>query len=101
MRPEVGGPRLASTFWPGLVPSTEETYTCAKTIFSFMTRYKHPDGKFLIIGSCIAHFTDVAATFTSLIQAVEDAFSELEKYNIKIWIRRAGPNYLDGLSKIH
>ena len=66
-----------------------------------MTRHKHPDGKFLVIGSCIANVTDVAATFTGLIKAVEDSSVELKKYNIKIWIRRAGPNYLDGLRKIN
>jgi len=81
-------------------PSTEETYTYAKTIISLMTRYKHPEGKFLIIGGGIANFTDVAATFTGLIKALEDSVMELKEYNIKIWIRRAGPNYLEGLRKI-
>ena len=46
--------------------NTGETDTHAKTIVSLMTRYKHPDGKFLIVGSCIANKTDVEATFTRL-----------------------------------
>merc|ERR1719460_2453020 len=81
-------------------PTTEETYMYAKTIIGLMTRYKHPDGKFLIIGGGIANFTDVSATFTGLIRALEDSVAELKENNIKIWIRRAGPNYLDGLRKV-
>jgi hypothetical protein len=32
-------------------------------LLSFMMRYKHPEGKLLIIGGGIANVTDVAATF--------------------------------------
>ena len=32
------------------VPQKKETFTYAKTILSLMCRYKHPEGKFLIIG---------------------------------------------------
>jgi len=81
-------------------PTSEETYVYAKTLMQLMTRYKHPDGKFLIIGGGIANFTDVSATFTGLIRALEDMASELKDNDIKIWIRRAGPNYLDGLRKV-
>jgi len=81
-------------------PSTEETFTYAKTILSLMTRYKHPEGKFLIIGGGIANFTDVAATFTGLIQALDFFASDIKEHNIKIWVRRAGPNYLEGLRKL-
>merc|ERR1719436_1672832 len=65
-----------------------------------MMRYKHPDGKFLIIGGGIANFTDVAATFGGLIKALQHYASEIKENNIKIWIRRAGPNYLEGLRKV-
>jgi len=81
-------------------PSTEETFTYAKTLFSLMMKYKHPDGKFLIIGGGIANFTDVAATFTGLIQALELYASDIKEHNIQIWIRRAGPNYVEGLRKV-
>merc|ERR1719428_418407 len=63
-------------------------------------RYKHPDGKYLIIGGGIANFTDVAATFTGLIKALTFYASDIKEHNIKIWIRRAGPNYLEGLRKV-
>jgi ATP citrate (pro-S)-lyase len=81
-------------------PSTEETFMYAKTIFGLMTRYKHPEGKFLIIGGGIANFTDVAATFTGLIKAITLFADDIKEHNIKIWIRRAGPNYLEGLKKM-
>merc|ERR1719277_1960935 len=81
-------------------PSTEETFTYAKTILSLMTRHKHPDGKFLIIGGGIANFTDVAATFTGLIKALDMFADQIKEHNIKIWCRRAGPNYVEGLRKV-
>ncbi|CAK9075820.1 unnamed protein product [Durusdinium trenchii] len=81
-------------------PSTEETFTYAKTILSLMCRYKHPDGKFLIIGGGIANFTDVAATFTGLIKALDMFAEQIKEHKIHIWCRRAGPNYLEGLKKL-
>jgi len=81
-------------------PSTEETFAYAKTLLSLMMKHKHPDGKFLIIGGGIANFTDVAATFTGLIQALQHYAAEIKEHKIHIWIRRAGPNYLEGLRKV-
>merc|ERR1719243_308054 len=81
-------------------PSTEETFAYAKTLFGLMTRYKRPEGKVLIIGGGIANFTDVSATFTGLIKALEEFADEIKEHQIKIWIRRAGPNYLEGLRKV-
>ncbi|CAE8655617.1 unnamed protein product [Polarella glacialis] len=69
-------------------PSTEETFVYAKTLLSLMLKYKHPDGKFLIIGGGIANFTDVAATFTGLIQALQHYAAEIKEHKIKIYIRR-------------
>ncbi|KAL3915222.1 MAG: hypothetical protein SGILL_005749, partial [Bacillariaceae sp.] len=78
-------------------PSTEHTYEYAKTLISLMTKESNKDGKIFIIGGSIANFTDVAATFAGLIKAIK-AYSDLLKaHNIKIWIRRAGPNYQEGL----
>jgi len=46
------------------------------------------------------NFTDVAATFTTLIKVLEDSMLEFKEYTVKIRIRRAGPNYLDNLRRI-
>merc|ERR1719235_365534 len=60
-------------------PSTEETFVYAKTLLSLMLKYKHPDGKFLIIGGGIANFTDVAATFTGLIQTLQHYADDIKE----------------------
>lgn len=81
-------------------PSTELTYEYTKTILNLMTRQKDPGGKpkFLLIGGGIANFTDVAKTFTGIIQAIEEKPQELKDTNVKIYVRRGGPNYREGLN---
>jgi len=83
-------------------PSTELTYEYTKTILNLMTKEKDPDAKpkSLLIGGGIANFTDVAATFTGIIQAIEEHAAALKKANVKIYVRRGGPNYKEGLEKM-
>jgi ATP-citrate lyase beta-subunit len=81
-------------------PSTDETYEYAKTILDLMTREKHPDGKVLIIGGGIANFTDVAKTFQGIILALRDYGKKMIEHNIKIYVRRGGPNYKVGLQQM-
>lgn len=81
-------------------PTLQETYEYAKTIFSLMTKTKHPDGKILIIGGGIANFTDVAATFTGIQKAMTQFREELLEHKVQIWVRRAGPNYQEGLKNM-
>jgi len=69
----------------------------ARTILSLMTKHHDPKGKVLIIGGGIANFTDVAATFKGIIQALRRYQEELKEGKITIWVRRAGPNYQEGL----
>ena len=78
-------------------PSEEFTYLYAKTILDLMTRKPHPQGKFLIIGGGIANFTDVAATFKGIIRALKEFQKHLKENNVKIYVRRGGPNYKEGL----
>lgn len=78
-------------------PSEQQTYEYAKTILSLMTKEKHPDGKVLIIGGGIANFTNVAATFKGIVKALQEFQPKLIEYDIKIFVRRAGPNYQEGL----
>jgi len=81
-------------------PTTGETKFYAETIFDLMTRYEDPRGKVLIIGGAIANFTDVAKTFTGIIQALENYADKLKAHNTKIYVRRGGPNYEKGLKDI-
>ncbi len=78
-------------------PNQEMTYEYTKTVLDLMTRTKHPDGKVLLIGGGIANFTDIAKTFTGIIQALTEYAAKLREHNVKIYVRRAGPNYQEGL----
>ncbi|WVO18807.1 uncharacterized protein IAS62_000079 [Cryptococcus decagattii] len=79
-------------------PTEGQTYEYAKTIIDLMTRgTPHPEGKVLIIGGGAANFSDVAATFKGIIRALKEYKEGLVRHNVKIWVRRAGPNYQEGL----
>ncbi|MDD4653408.1 MAG: ATP citrate lyase citrate-binding domain-containing protein [Methanothrix sp.] len=78
-------------------PNTEETYYYTKTILDLMTRHKDPDGKMLLIGGAIANFTDVAKTFKGVVMALEEYQQKLQDAGVKIYVRRGGPNYEQGL----
>ncbi|MFH2105809.1 MAG: ATP citrate lyase citrate-binding domain-containing protein [Candidatus Micrarchaeota archaeon] len=78
-------------------PNEEETYQYAKTVLDLMTRESRKDGKVLLIGGGVANFTDVAKTFKGIIRALKEYKEKLKKNNVKIYIRRGGPNYEVGL----
>ncbi|XP_055687728.1 ATP-citrate synthase isoform X1 [Lutzomyia longipalpis] len=82
-------------------PSEQQTYEYAKTILTLMTSSpKHPEGKVLITGGGIANFTNVAATFRGIISALREFQPRLVEHNVSIFVRRAGPNYQEGLRKM-
>ncbi|EME31389.1 ATP citrate (pro-S)-lyase [Galdieria sulphuraria] len=78
-------------------PKEEETYLFARTILDLATRY--PDGKkrALLVGGGVANFTDIAATFAGIIQALKDFHGKLQVAKLKVFVRRGGPNYETGL----
>jgi len=51
----------------------------------------------LIIGGGIANFTNVAATFKGIVTALQEFQSRLVEYGVSVFVRRAGPNYQEGL----
>ena len=63
-------------------------------------RKAHPKGKALLIGGGIANFTDVAATFKGIIRAITEYSEKLRAGNVKIFVRRGGPNYKEGLANM-
>ncbi|MCK5037574.1 MAG: ATPase [Thermoplasmata archaeon] len=81
-------------------PNEEFTYLYAKTILDLMTKKPNKKGKYLIVGGGIANFTDVAKTFTGIIRALREYSDKLKKQNVKIYVRRGGPNYATGLKNI-
>ncbi|KZV68350.1 ATP-citrate synthase [Peniophora sp. CONT] len=79
-------------------PTEGQTYEYAKTIIDLITRGKpHPEGKVLIIGGGIANFTNVAATFKGIIRALKEYKAALQSHKVRIYVRRGGPNYQEGL----
>ena len=81
-------------------PSAEDTYQYAKTVLDLLTRKKDPRGKVLIIGGGIANFTDVAKTFKGIIKALTEYKAKLVEGKVKIYVRRGGPNYKEGLANM-
>ncbi|KAF7965514.1 hypothetical protein HWV62_43084 [Athelia sp. TMB] len=79
-------------------PTEGQTYEYAKTIIDLITRgTPKPDGKILIIGGGIANFTNVAATFKGIIRALKEYKTPLINHKVRIFVRRGGPNYQEGL----
>jgi len=81
-------------------PSESETYQYALTLLSLATRYNDGRPKALIIGGAVANFTDVAATFAGIIHAIRERVEPIRQANIKVFVRRGGPNYQIGLQKM-
>ncbi len=83
-------------------PTTSETKFYADTLIDLMTRTPDAQGreKILIIGGAIANFTDVAKTFTGIIQSFETYADKMKEHKVKTYVRRGGPNYEKGLKDI-
>ena len=54
----------------------------------------------IMIGGGIANFTDVANTFKGIIKALTEYKQKLQENKVKIYVRRGGPNYQEGLSQM-
>ncbi|OKL57732.1 putative ATP-citrate synthase subunit 2 [Talaromyces atroroseus] len=82
-------------------PTETQTFNYARTVLDLMLRApQHPEGKVLFIGGGIANFTNVASTFKGVIRALREVASTLNEHKVQIWVRRAGPNYQEGLKNI-
>jgi ATP-citrate lyase beta-subunit len=83
-------------------PPADLTYEYARTIIGLMTQSPAPPGrsKSLLIGGGIANFTDVAETFGGIIRALRERAAELRATPVRIFVRRGGPNYAEGLRQM-
>ncbi|KAK2021846.1 glutathione synthetase ATP-binding domain-like protein [Colletotrichum caudatum] len=82
-------------------PTESQTYHYARTVLDLMLRAPMSDeGKVLFIGGGIANFTNVASTFKGVIRALRDYAKQLNEHKVQIWVRRAGPNYQEGLKNM-
>ncbi|KAK4202566.1 putative ATP-citrate synthase [Triangularia verruculosa] len=82
-------------------PTESQTYHYARTVLDLMLRAPmNEKGKVLFIGGGIANFTNVASTFKGVIKALREYAKALNEHNVQIWVRRAGPNYQEGLKNM-
>lgn len=82
-------------------PTESQTYHYARTVLDLMLRAPiTAEGKVLFIGGGIANFTNVASTFKGVIKALREYAPTLIEHKVNIWVRRAGPNYQEGLKNI-
>eukprot|EP00297_Palpitomonas_bilix_P001311 CAMPEP_0113916136 /NCGR_PEP_ID=MMETSP0780_2-20120614/31815_1 /TAXON_ID=652834 /ORGANISM="Palpitomonas bilix" /LENGTH=1105 /DNA_ID=CAMNT_0000915173 /DNA_START=62 /DNA_END=3377 /DNA_ORIENTATION=- /assembly_acc=CAM_ASM_000599 len=86
-------------------PSENFTYEYAKTVLKLLLRAEPQgeapfEGKVLIIGGGIANFTNVAETFKGIARALTEKCNELIAQKVRIFIRRGGPNYQEGLKNL-
>ncbi len=78
-------------------PTTEETYLYTKELLSLLFK-STAQNKRIIIGGGVANFTDIAKTFTGVIQALDEESEKLVKEKVKVYVRRGGPNQKKGLA---
>lgn len=78
-------------------PTREETqlYTEAVLQQVFMSGARQ---KAIVIAGGVANFTDVKKTFAGIIDALKNHLDELKKADIKVYVRRGGPNEKEGLA---
>uniref|UniRef100_A0A7S0D1I8 ATP-citrate synthase n=1 Tax=Amorphochlora amoebiformis TaxID=1561963 RepID=A0A7S0D1I8_9EUKA len=93
-------PELANYGEYSGAPTMSLTYKYAKTILSLMCDEIHPKGKVLIIGGGIANFTNVADTFKGIIAAMQEYATQMIEGDIKVFVRRGGPNFQEGLENM-
>eukprot|EP00484_Ammonia_sp_Unknown_P022877 CAMPEP_0197032974 /NCGR_PEP_ID=MMETSP1384-20130603/11505_1 /TAXON_ID=29189 /ORGANISM="Ammonia sp." /LENGTH=1136 /DNA_ID=CAMNT_0042462711 /DNA_START=37 /DNA_END=3447 /DNA_ORIENTATION=- len=81
-------------------PTQDLTQKYAETVIKLLLSAEYENKAkppVLIIGGGIANFTDVASTFTGIIDALETYKDELKAKKTLIYVRRGGPNYQRGL----
>ncbi|KUI63080.1 hypothetical protein VP1G_10201 [Cytospora mali] len=82
-------------------PTESQTFHYARTVLDLMLRAPLTEtGKVLFIGGGIANFTNVASTFKGVIRALREYAKALNEHKVSIWVRRAGPNWQEGLKNM-
>lgn len=83
-------------------PTDDDVYSYTKIILKQMleplTFQLGPHA--LIIAGGVANFTDVKKTFNGIIRALKEQAKNLEQAQVKVFVRRGGPNELSGLTSM-
>jgi len=80
-------------------PTREETYLYAREVLKLLLASRAKK-KALVIAGGVANFTDVGSTFAGIIDALLEVAPALRKNNVKVFVRRGGPNEEVGLSRM-
>ena len=82
-------------------PTDDDVYAYTKIILTTLLQAVSRKPFAIIIAGGVANFTDVAKTFRGLIRALKELQSELVRAQVKIFVRRGGPNETAGLKLMH
>jgi ATP-citrate lyase beta-subunit len=80
-------------------PNAEETYAYTKAVLGLLLKSPAPR-KVLFIGGAVANFTDIAKTFAGVIRAIDEVAGKLRDQQVKVFVRRGGPNQERGLAQM-
>jgi succinyl-CoA synthetase beta subunit len=78
-------------------PTTEEAYLYTNEFLKQLLISSAPK-KAIVIAGGVANFTDVKKTFGGVIQALQQNLDGLHQSNVKVYVRRGGPNEAEGLA---
>ncbi len=78
-------------------PNQEETYLYTKQLLRLLHK-SEASRKALVIAGGVANFTDVRVTFRGILQALAEDVLALQKEEVKVFVRRGGPNQIEGLA---
>ncbi|MCO5575386.1 hypothetical protein L7F22_029186 [Adiantum nelumboides] len=81
-------------------PNEEEVLHYARVLIDCATANPDGRGRALIVGGGIANFTDVAATFGGIIRAMREKQNQLREAKMRVYVRRGGPNWQQGLANM-
>ncbi len=84
-------------------PTDDDVYAYTSVILKQMLTTNPPRAgkssrKAIIIAGGVANFTDVVKTFKGIIRALDENKAELVQANVKVFVRRGGPNEKKGLA---
>ncbi len=78
-------------------PTEEETYLYTKELLQ-QTFVSRAPKKAIVIAGGVANFTDVKKTFGGVVRALKEQVNELSMHHVKVFVRRGGPNEVEGLA---
>lgn len=80
-------------------PLAHEARKYTDEVLKLLTASSAPK-KVLFIGGAVANFTDIATTFSGVIEALEGRAKQLAKQDVTVYVRRGGPRQEIGLENM-